>query len=75
MTRPGEEGGGRDPAKRGKLDAPLVLYRCRTPTNVLCPCGAVARRMASVSPASAASAVSMQPPSEIAAKVVEARLR
>ena len=20
-----------------------VLYRCRTPTNVLCPCGAVAR--------------------------------
>jgi glutathione S-transferase len=24
----------------------LVLYRCRTPTNVLCPCGAVARRLA-----------------------------
>jgi len=23
----------------------LVLYRCRTPTNVLCPCGAVARRL------------------------------
>jgi glutathione S-transferase len=22
-----------------------VLYRCRTPTNVLCPCGAVARRL------------------------------
>ena len=22
-----------------------VLYRCQTPTNVLCPCGAVARRM------------------------------
>jgi glutaredoxin 3 len=21
----------------------LVLYRCRTPTNFLCPCGAVAR--------------------------------
>jgi glutaredoxin 3 len=28
-------------------DAPrLMLYRCRTPTNVLCPCGAVARRLA-----------------------------
>jgi glutathione S-transferase len=24
---------------------PLVLYRCPTPTNVLCPCGAVARRL------------------------------
>jgi glutathione S-transferase len=23
-----------------------VLYRCRTPTNHLCPCGAVARRLA-----------------------------
>jgi glutathione S-transferase len=23
----------------------MVLYRCRTPTNVLCPCGAVARRL------------------------------
>ena len=23
----------------------LVLYRCGTPTNFLCPCGAVARRM------------------------------
>ncbi len=23
----------------------LVLYRCRTPTNALCPCGAVARRL------------------------------
>jgi glutathione S-transferase len=22
-----------------------VLYRCRTPTNVLCPCGAAARRL------------------------------
>jgi glutathione S-transferase len=22
-----------------------VLYRCRTPSNVLCPCGAVARRL------------------------------
>ena len=24
----------------------LMLYRCRTPTNFLCPCGAVARRLA-----------------------------
>ena len=24
---------------------PVVLYRCRTPTNVLCPCGAVERRL------------------------------
>ncbi len=24
----------------------IVLYRCRMPTNVLCPCGAVARRLA-----------------------------
>ncbi|MFL5891956.1 MAG: glutathione S-transferase N-terminal domain-containing protein [Solirubrobacterales bacterium] len=23
----------------------LMLYRCPTPTNVLCPCGAVARRL------------------------------
>jgi glutathione S-transferase len=23
----------------------IVLYRCRNPTNVLCPCGAVARRL------------------------------
>jgi glutathione S-transferase-like protein len=30
------EGGGRPK---------LVLYRCPTPTNVLCPCGAVARRL------------------------------
>jgi glutathione S-transferase len=22
-----------------------VLYRCGTPTNILCPCGAVARRL------------------------------
>jgi glutathione S-transferase len=25
-----------------------VLYRCRTPTNVLCPCGAVARKLESL---------------------------
>jgi glutathione S-transferase len=23
----------------------IVLYRCKTPTNVLCPCGAVERRL------------------------------
>jgi len=23
----------------------IVFYRCRTPTNVLCPCGAVERRL------------------------------
>jgi hypothetical protein len=45
MTRPGAQGAGGDPAERGERDAPLVLYRCRTPTNVLCPCGAVARRL------------------------------
>jgi glutathione S-transferase len=27
------------------MAAEIVLYRCRTPTNVLCPCGAVARRL------------------------------
>ncbi len=26
-------------------DRVVVLYRCRTPTNVLCPCGAVERRL------------------------------
>jgi hypothetical protein len=26
-------------------ESKLVLYRCPTPTNVLCPCGAVARRL------------------------------
>ena len=26
-------------------DRAVVLYRCRTPTNVLCPCGAVERRL------------------------------
>ena len=25
-----------------------VLYRCRTPTNMLCPCGAVARKLDSL---------------------------
>jgi glutaredoxin len=26
--------------------APAVLYRCRTPTNRLCPCGRVSRELA-----------------------------
>jgi glutathione S-transferase len=26
-------------------DSKIVLYRCPTPTNVLCPCGAVARKL------------------------------
>jgi glutathione S-transferase len=26
----------------------IVLYRCPTPTNYLCPCGAVARRLGSL---------------------------
>ena len=29
-------------------DERRVLYRCRTPTNYLCPCGAVARRLSSL---------------------------
>jgi glutaredoxin 3 len=29
----------------GEAREPLVLYRCRTPTNFLCPCGSVARRL------------------------------
>jgi len=29
----------------GSRGRAVVLYRCRTPTNVLCPCGAVARRL------------------------------
>ena len=35
-----EEGGGKT------AEPQRVLYRCRTPTNFLCPCGAVARRLA-----------------------------
>jgi Glutathione S-transferase, N-terminal domain len=31
--------------ERQESSAKLVLYRCPTPTNVLCPCGAVARRL------------------------------
>ena len=37
--KPGESTGKGGPPPR------LVLYRCPTPTNVLCPCGAVARRL------------------------------
>ena len=35
-------------SKKGRKDSAerLVLYRCRTPTNFLCPCGAVARKLA-----------------------------
>ncbi len=40
---PGRAGAGRDPAARE--GPPIVLYRCPTRTNVLCPCGAVARRL------------------------------
>lgn len=32
--------------ERSRDEGPaVVLYRCRTPTNFLCPCGAVARRL------------------------------
>jgi glutaredoxin 3 len=31
--------------RAGEGREPLVLYRCRTPTNFLCPCGSVARRL------------------------------
>jgi hypothetical protein len=27
------------------MESAIVLYRCPNPTNVLCPCGAVARRL------------------------------
>jgi hypothetical protein len=39
----GQVGAGRDPAERGGEG--LVLYRCPNWTNMLCPCGAVARRL------------------------------
>lgn len=29
----------------GSAEPRLVLYRCPTPTDVLCPCGGVARRL------------------------------
>jgi glutathione S-transferase len=33
------------PAEGGGDAERRVLYRCRTPSNFLCPCGAVARRL------------------------------
>jgi glutathione S-transferase len=30
------------------MTSEVVLYRCRMPTNVLCPCGAVERRLTKV---------------------------
>ena len=38
MSRPAD-------ASASERSAPVVLYRCPTPTNLLCPCGAVARRL------------------------------
>ena len=39
----GEQG---DPSAAGPGEAPMmVLHRCRMPTDYLCPCGAVARRL------------------------------
>jgi hypothetical protein len=32
-------------AEGARAERAVVLYRCRTPTNVLCPCGAVERRL------------------------------
>lgn len=29
----------------GRSERPVVLFRCPTPTNFLCPCGAAARRL------------------------------
>lgn len=39
--RPAGEAGDRSPDRTPRL----VLYRCPTRTDVLCPCGAVARRL------------------------------
>jgi glutathione S-transferase len=33
------------PDREDGSEVELVLYRCRTPTDVLCPCGTVARRL------------------------------
>ena len=35
-----------DRREEKRPQAEIVLYRCPTRTNVLCPCGAVARRLA-----------------------------
>jgi hypothetical protein len=37
--------GERRPSEQGAGNRGLVLYRCPNPTNVLCPCGAAARRL------------------------------
>ena len=34
-----------DDPNSASAGAPVVLYRCPTPTNLLCPCGAVERRL------------------------------
>jgi hypothetical protein len=33
------------PPRPEPVEPPRVLYRCRTPTDFLCPCGTVARRL------------------------------
>jgi hypothetical protein len=39
-------GEGREPPPGAEgARSEIVLYRCGTPTNLLCPCGAVARRL------------------------------
>jgi len=50
MSEPGrrgvrETGPGARPEGARAVSSKLVLYRCPTRTNVLCPCGAVARRL------------------------------
>ncbi len=42
-TRPEPRSG--DASQPAEPRAAVILYRCPTPTNVLCPCGAVARRL------------------------------
>ncbi len=38
-------GCGAAPERDGTLDLVATLYRCKTPTDRLCPCGKVARRL------------------------------
>jgi hypothetical protein len=43
---PRDRKAGESPAQESRDRGPdLVLYRCPTRTNILCPCGAVARRL------------------------------
>lgn len=42
---PSGHGGGPERAGPAEPAAPIVLFRCQLPTNLLCPCGAVARRL------------------------------